>query len=392
MTVTPQSLFPTRIERLGPALRQTPDVVVAIPVKDEAERIVACICSIGNQSGVDFARLSVILLLNNTTDATADQVRQIEAHLPFEVELRHVELPEAYANAGWARRLAMEAAAERIAPEGVILTTDADTLVEADWIAANLREIAAGVDAVAGYVMADPVELMELPPAILERGSLEWEYQQLVAEMVARVDPDPHDPWPRHNQNCGASAAITATAYRRIGGLPPRAVGEDRALFDAVRRVDGRIRHSLDVQVVTSARMDGRACGGLSDAIRLRGEPDHACDEMLEVTMVAFRRALWRRRLRAVWRDGGAAAVRESDWAERLHVEPRVLRQATDRRCFGEVWAELEAASPRLARELVTGRDLKRELRRMRRIVESVRAGAHLDAPEPARPHAVCAA
>jgi hypothetical protein len=138
--------------------------------------------------------------------------------------------------------------------------------------------------------------------------------------------------------------------------------------------------------------MDGRASGGLSDAIRLRGEPDHACDEMLEVTMVAFRRALWRRRLRTLWSAGGAAAVRDSDWAERLRVEPRVLRQAAERRCFGELWAELEAASPRLARELVTGRDLKRELLRMRRIVEAVRSGADLDTVEPTRPRAVCAA
>jgi hypothetical protein len=392
MTVSPHSPFPTRVERLGPASPGAPSVVVAIPVKDEAERIVSCICSIGNQTDVDFAAMCVILLLNNTTDATADKVREIEAHLPFALELRHVELPEAYANAGWARRLAMEAAADRLAPDGLILTTDADTVVEVDWIAANRREIEAGVDAVAGYVMANPDELMELPPAILERGSLEWEYQQLVAEMVARVDPDPHDPWPRHNQNCGASAAITVCAYRRIGGLPPRPVGEDRALFEAVRRVDGRIRHSLDVQVVTSARMDGRASGGLSDAIRLRGEPDHACDEMLEVTMVAFRRALWRRRLRALWQAGGALALHDSDWAERLHIDPRTLRQAAERRCFGEIWADLEAASPRLARELVTGRELRRELRRMRRIVEAVRSGGDLDAAEPVRVRAVCAA
>ncbi|MFV4649383.1 hypothetical protein ACNJUT_22570, partial [Mycobacterium tuberculosis] len=93
--------------------------------------------------------------------------------------------------------------------------------------------------------------------------SLEWEYQQLAAELDARMDPEAHDPWPRHNQNCGASAAVTATAYRAIGGLPPRPVGEDRALFEMLRRIDGKIRHSLEVQVVTSARTDGRASGGL---------------------------------------------------------------------------------------------------------------------------------
>ena len=375
MTATPGVSFTIHAETLGPRSTAAPSVVVAVPVKDEEARIDACLCALAGQTDVDFAAIAVILLLNNCRDATVERVRALAAELPFRLELREVELPTAYANAGWARRLAMEAAAELVAPDGLILTTDADTLVETDWIAANRREIEAGADAVAGYVMADPTELMELGPDILERGSLEWEYQQLVAEMVARVDPDPHDPWPRHNQNCGASAAITLTTYRRIGGLPPRPVGEDRALFEMVRRVDGRIRHSLDVQVVTSARTDGRALGGLSDAIRLRGEPDHACDEMLEITIVAFRRALWRRRLRALWTAQGAQAICDSDWAERLRVSPCDLRRACDHRCFGEVWHEIEAVSPRLKRQLVTGRDLKRELRRMRRMVESVRGG-----------------
>jgi hypothetical protein len=267
----------------------------------------------------------------------------------------------------------MEAAAELVRANGVILTTDADTLVDTDWIEANLREIAHGADAVAGYVMADPMELMELPATILERGALEWEYQQLAAELVARADPEPHDPWPRHNQNCGASAAITVAAYRRIGGLPPKRVGEDRALFEMLRRIDGRIRHSLEVQVVTSARTDGRACGGLSDAIRLRGDPEHPCDDMLELAMVTLQRALWRNRLRQAWEAGrleevGPQAMR------RLRVSERDFRRAAGRRHFGEFWTEIERLSPRLQRRLVTGAGLKRELRRMRRLVESARA------------------
>ena len=385
MSLSTRVSFPTRVERLGPVPVRQPRAVVAIPVKDEEARIDACLASLVGQVEVDFGEVAVILLLNNCSDATAERVRGHADRLPFCLELRHVELPTHFANAGWARRLAMEAAADWATPDGVILTTDADTLVETDWIAANRHEIDAGVDAVAGYVMADPFELMELPAAILERGSLEWEYQQLDAEMVARVDPDTHDPWPRHNQNCGASAAITLAAYRRIGGLPPKPVGEDRALFEMVRRIDGRIRHSLRVQVITSARTDGRALGGLSDAIRLRGEPDHACDDNLEVAVVAFRRALWRRRLRRLWGTDGQA-ICASDWAGRLQVTPRALREACDQRHFGEAWAEIEAISPRLQPDLVTGRGLKKELRRLRKIVEAVRNGHfNLDGGKPSR-------
>jgi glycosyltransferase involved in cell wall biosynthesis len=375
MNATPRLSFSMRTEILGPVSLARPDVVVAVPVKDEEERIVACVASLANQVDVDLARVAVILLLNNCSDATAARIRALGPELPFAVHLREVELPAPYANAGWARRLAMEAAAELVDPDGLILTTDADTQVECDWVAANQREIASGVDAVAGCVIADPYELMQLPPEILERGSLEWEYQQLAAELEARADPQACDPWPRHNQNCGASAAITARAYRLIGGLPPRPVGEDRALFQSLRRVDGRIRHSLDVQVITSARIDGRALGGLSDAIRLRGEPDHPCDEMLEVAVVTLRRAVWRSRLRQLWRQTcGSGLLAPTPWPKTLGISERDFRRAADRRHFGEFWTELEALSPRLKRQLVTGAQLKGELRRMRRLVESARS------------------
>jgi glycosyltransferase involved in cell wall biosynthesis len=395
MNATPRLSFSMRTEILGPVSLARPDVVIAVPVKDEEERIVACVASLANQIDVDLASVAVILLLNNCSDGTAEQIRALGPELPFAVHLREVELPGPYANAGWARRLAMEAAAELVNADGLILTTDADTRVDCDWVAANQREIARGVDAVAGYVIADPFELMDLPPTILERGSLEWEYQQLAAELEARADPESCDPWPRHNQNCGASAAITARAYRQIGGLPPRPVGEDRALFQSLRRVDGKIRHSLEVSVTTSARIDGRALGGLSDAIRLRGEPDHPCDEMLEVAVVTLRRALWRTQLRQLWRSCRGSGVGPTPWPQRLGISDRDFRRAVDRRHFGEFWTELEALSPRLKRQLVTGAQLKRELRRMRRLVESARSSdrrlAAALAAAPAKPPEVAA-
>jgi hypothetical protein len=383
MNATPRPKFSFRVERfgfeqLGGEVAQRPLAVVAVPVKNEEERIGRCLESLADQAEVDPSEVLVVLLLNNCDDGTAEHVRALAPSLPYRLELHHVELPDPYANAGWARRLAMEAAADLGTDDGVMLTTDADTLADEDWIAANLREIAAGVDGVAGYVMADPMELMELDGCILERGALEWEYQQLAAELEARMDPEVHDPWPRHNQNCGASAAITAAAYRRIGGLPPKRVGEDRALFEMLRRADLKVRHSLEVQVVTSARTDGRALGGLSDAIRLRGEPDHPCDEALEVAVASLRRSLWRARLRADWKAGRLDQHWEA-WAARLGVSPTQFRRAMERPTFGELWAELEARSPRLKRRLVTASMLRREIRRMRRLVEAARAHARAE-------------
>ena len=47
--------------------------------------------------------------------------------------------------------------------------------------------------------------------------------------------------------------AVTVGAYRRVGGIPPLPSLEDVALYDALRAVNARIRHSPAVRVVTSA-------------------------------------------------------------------------------------------------------------------------------------------
>lgn len=367
--------FPIEVESFGPALASPPRAVIAIPVKNEEDRIVQCLASIANQTGVAFSDLAVVALLNNCDDGTLERIRLIDAELPFHLQAHSVRLPPGFANAGWARKLGMDAAAKLAHPEGVILTTDADTMVDEDWVEQNLREIASGLDAVAGYVMADPMELMELPGAILDRGRLEWEYQQLAAELQGRADPEPHDPWPKHNQNCGASAAVRVSVYDRIGGLPPIAVGEDRALFERVRQIDGKIRHSLEVQVVTSARTDGRAMGGLSDQIRLRGDADHPCDDALEVAVSTLRRALWRNALRTLWEEGRISdAGTVAQWSKRLRLTAEQFTTAARKPHFGAFFSELEDLSPKLEWRLVTGGELKRELRRLKRIIHSARA------------------
>jgi hypothetical protein len=46
--------------------------------------------------------------------------------------------------------------------------------------------------------------------------------------------------------------ALTLARYNTTGGAPAPRVGEDKALFDAVRRRGGRVRHPHDVKVFTS--------------------------------------------------------------------------------------------------------------------------------------------
>lgn len=352
-----------------------PEIVVAIPAKDEEALIGGCLAALGRQERMAPGELAALVLLNNTSDGSLSRIAEIAPRLGIEVRAVELALPPAQANAGWARRLAVEAAAAIVAPDGILMTTDADGQADAGWAAANRDAIRRGVAAVAGYVTADWDEMCRtLPQEVLDRGAIEWEYQHRLMELEALADPVPHDPWPRHNQNCGASIAVTRAAWKAVGGVPPLGVGEDRALFDVLRAHDLPIRHSRDAHVVVSARTIGRAYGGMADALRQRGDPDYPCDDILEEAVPTLRRGLWRAQLREDRAQG-----RLQDWPARLGLPMATIAAAMTEPCFGTGWHRLEEASPRLAKRLVTARTLPRETRRIERLLARLRPSSSIE-------------
>ncbi len=164
--------------------------------------------------------------------------------------------------------IALHRLAASRAPRPVILTTDADGIVARDWLAANLAEIDAGADAVGGDVRLHPDELGALPAEVRRCIALDERYRRLVTRLRDRLEPAAHDPTPRHDQHVGASLALTAAIYRRIGGLPPLPSSEDQACVRRVRAAGGRVRHSPRVRVWTSGRFSGRAEGGMASTLR----------------------------------------------------------------------------------------------------------------------------
>jgi hypothetical protein len=135
------------------------------------------------------------------------------------MHLIEVTLPEGCAGAGCARRIAMEHAA-LLGRDGALLTSDADARLGPDWIAANLAALAAGADAVAGRAVTEPEGAKRIPAHLHAIDARECAYAALLDEMRALLEPDPADPWPRHDEESGASIAVTLAAYRRAGGMP----------------------------------------------------------------------------------------------------------------------------------------------------------------------------
>jgi hypothetical protein len=354
--------------------------VVAIPVKDEAERIAACLRALQDQTVRPDA---VLLLVNNCSDRTETIVRGMIPTLPWALHIVCHRFPPRQASAGHARRMAMALASAHAGVGGVLLTTDADTVVPPDWIERNLLALAAGADAVCGRIAIDPGEAALIPAALHADDARECELTSLLDRITHCLDPDPADPWPRHTEAAGASLAITVAAFHAVGGVPAVPSGEDRALVAALARREARVRHDPGIFVTVSGRIDGRAAGGMAETIRRRMiRQDVFTDERLEPATDAFRRADFRRRMRAAWwgqRDGDPIP---QGLLVDIAIPAATLVPLLRQPCFGAVWADTEAASPMLKRRRVRFADLPKQITYARSLLADAEAVA-LPAPCP---------
>jgi glycosyltransferase involved in cell wall biosynthesis len=358
-----------------PSHRRT--TVIAVPARDEADRIGACLHALLGQKDLDGHPLAsehihVVVLANNCGDDTAAVARS--AGGGGRVQVVSVDFPPSQANAGSARRAAMEAAAALLPglEHSLICTTDADSRARPDWIARLWQAVDGGAEAVAGVVEFDPGEA----PVFSMPRQLEAAYSVLQAEIVARVDPETHNPWPNHIWAWGANMAVTGAAYRRVGGLPPAPLAEDRAFVEQLRRHDVPVRHALNARVWTSARRDGRAAGGLASLVNDHSGEDLApCDAALEPALDVFQRAAWRARLRRAH----ARRIWPSAWARRLHMSSEHLTRALAAPAFGAAWSEVEAWSPILERRRLDPTRLAHEIAIAQRLLRRLTGDAPTD-------------
>ncbi|HEX3402885.1 MAG TPA: glycosyltransferase family 2 protein [Acetobacteraceae bacterium] len=344
-----------------------PTAVVAIPAKDEEERIGLCILALARQTRPPDA---VLLLLNNCSDRTAEVARGLSRRLPYDLYIAKHTFPAPIANAGNARRLAMKYAAGLAGRDGILLTTDADSVVPEDWVANNLAAISAGADLVCGQVQLDAMGAASIPPHLHADAAQERELTRLLDEVGRRLDPEAADPWPRHTEAAGASLAVTVAAFTRAGGIPAIASAEDRAFVSALARMDARIRHDPAITVTVSGRIHGRAPGGMADTIRRRiRQRDEFADQSLEPATDAYRRFDFRRRVRLAWRDLRAGRTLREELAIDIGIPYASFRRMLNNHFFGATWANVESNSPCLVRRRVRFTELPSQIAYVRRLL-----------------------
>ncbi len=253
MTISASPLLPPP----APSLR----AVVVVPARDEGERVERCLHALAGQRGVARERYELIIVLDGCRDETAERVADFAAAHPS-LRLHAVELVQSR-GVGRARRHGMDLACERLLQvgraDGLIASTDADSVVAEDWLACQLELARHGAHAIGGRIELLADEALGLSQqAVGEREQRSVERLRSVragAAQEAACD---------HHQFSGASLAITAVTYRRCGGLPVRAALEDEALERALLTRGVAIHRSAQVRVRTSARTGGRAPRGLA--------------------------------------------------------------------------------------------------------------------------------
>jgi hypothetical protein len=254
------------------------EACIVVPARDESVRIEKCLSALVRQVDpegrpIDPATYEVIVLANNCHDETAARARAFGTRHPhLALHVVEIDFPPERSYVGCARKLLMDEACRRLflldRADGVMVSTDADSFADPGWLAGIMREVDAGADAVGGRIVADRDERLLLHPLAEFTYLRQVAYDFLVAELEDLIDPDPFDPFPRHSNHIGASLAVTARLYAQIGGLPDVLEDEDKALYKVILRSGARFRHSLEVRVTTSARLDGRVEHGFSAGLR----------------------------------------------------------------------------------------------------------------------------
>lgn len=224
-------------------------VVVAVPVRNEVERLPQLLDALANQRASSF---TVALFFDDCEDGSQALVEALAPSLPFTIVTDRCDARER-PNAGAARQRAM-ALAIRHAGGGVLMTTDADSRPAHDWIAANT----------AGLVHADVVAgRIDLAGASSVQTRLSRYYDRLHA-LRRRRDPVTYEAARTHHWTSAASMAMTSATYVRTKGFPPCVNGEDAAFADRAARLGLRTRRDAAARVVTSSRRIGRASAGLA--------------------------------------------------------------------------------------------------------------------------------
>lgn len=217
-------------------------ILVAVPARNEAATVAACIESIDLAARCIRNDVTVVVAADSCTDATASIARTVD------VSSCHLCVIEGtWGRAGATRSAAVDQGLAQLgvrASTAWIANTDADCVVPPSWLRLQTT-MAWSVDAIGGIVRLDP-DTTE--PHLLD--AFDASYQ---------LDGD------HHSHVHGANIGVSATAYLSVGGwCETTVVGEDHLLWNGLVAEGHRVTQATALSVFTSARVNSRVVGGFA--------------------------------------------------------------------------------------------------------------------------------
>jgi glycosyltransferase involved in cell wall biosynthesis len=221
---------------------QLAKAAVVVPAHNELAHLPGCLRALATAA----VCLPVPVLTVVVLDATDDGSDRLVGRFGDDVHFVTVDA----GNVGAARAAGFEYA--RTLRDGVdqartwYATTDADSVVPADWL---LRMTAADADMVLGVV--------HVPS---------WRNHS--AAVVRRYLRRYRSKGLGHNHIHGANMGFRADVYWQVGGFRALETGEDVELVDRFEAAGARIHRDAELSVATSDRRDGRAPDGFAHHLR----------------------------------------------------------------------------------------------------------------------------
>lgn len=258
-----------RLKKTLPAPAHHLKIIVTIPAKNEENDIENILMSLLRQkvtSQLNPKTIEVLVLCHNCTDQTFLKCKDffksntaIQGHV--------LELNSETANTiGAARRILMNIAAHRLSVDyGFIVCTDADTVADEKWFHYLNTYLQSKYAMICGLIDVDPKNLSLQAATFLKAKD---EYLLLKSKLEAKLLPNVHDPWPRHNYNWGPNIAIKKKVYEAIGGIKPLHFLEDVDMYNRVMSAGFLVRHCRKVKVTTSTRINPRCNEGFGAELK----------------------------------------------------------------------------------------------------------------------------
>lgn len=242
-------------------------VAICVPARNEGDTLSQLFAALERLDRCGLVPM-MCLHLDSCDDHSVSVARDYAAwaSLPVLIDRAHQTEP----NAGRARHRAMLLGERALDGAGVLLTTDADSIPDADWLQAMVAALS-HADVVAGRV----IRTVTRPNPMQDR--LERYYDALHAQRRV-LDPVAWEAAATHHQTSGANLGISVSHYRMLGGFRPLAAGEDARLVDDAARTGLRVRRDATSVVSTSDRRNGRVLHGFADALRVLDDTGEAAE------------------------------------------------------------------------------------------------------------------